>query len=178
MNRRKLALLTRLVLVVAALSWGADLGRAQAKDPAGQTKKLRGTTQAQRKAAAANKKKAGLTPAAAAALAPLPGWTPDYFGPYPNWANGPLPMGPVKAVALTSGGSGYCDAPTDSYAYAYPYPNSCPCCLNYCLSHSWLPALWLHSQCLLHQERGSGSLCCRPCAFAAGQPGRGQGSGL
>jgi FtsP/CotA-like multicopper oxidase with cupredoxin domain len=46
------------------------------------------------------------------AVAPAPGGTPDYFGPYSNWANSPLPMGPVTAVALTARGEYYCATPT------------------------------------------------------------------
>jgi FtsP/CotA-like multicopper oxidase with cupredoxin domain len=111
---------------------------------------MRATTQAQRKAAAANRKaavasvaaksaaaaatttlKAGLAPSAgtlaAAALAlPAPGATPDYFGPYSNWANSPLPSGPIAAIAVTNGGAGY-TAPvvtiTDIYLAA-PVPTT------------------------------------------------------
>ena len=36
-----------------------------------------------------------------------PGGVPHYFGPYPNYANSPMPRGPITSLALTSGGSGY-----------------------------------------------------------------------
>jgi hypothetical protein len=38
---------------------------------------------------------------------PDPGGIPHYFGPYPNYANSPMPRGPITAITLTSGGSGY-----------------------------------------------------------------------
>lgn len=36
-----------------------------------------------------------------------PGGTPHYFGPYPNYANSPLPTGAIASVTVESGGSGY-----------------------------------------------------------------------
>ena len=57
----------------------------------------------------------GSLQAHAAPVAPLPlaeeGSVPHYFGPFPNYANSPLPRGPLASVALMSGGSGYV-APT------------------------------------------------------------------
>ncbi len=41
-----------------------------------------------------------------------------YFGPYPNYANSPLPMGPVAEVIVEEGGSGY-SAPTVTISDAY-----------------------------------------------------------
>ena len=46
------------------------------------------------------------------AVAPLPGiegpgGIPHYFGPYGNWAYSPLPKGPVAAVSIVDGGTGY-----------------------------------------------------------------------
>ena len=35
------------------------------------------------------------------------GKTPHYFGPYPNYANSPVPTGPVASIEVTGGGSGY-----------------------------------------------------------------------
>lgn len=32
---------------------------------------------------------------------------PHYFGPYANWANSPLPAGPVASVSVLDGGTGY-----------------------------------------------------------------------
>ncbi|WP_256623564.1 hypothetical protein [Methanolobus chelungpuianus] len=36
-----------------------------------------------------------------------PGGIPHYFGPYPNYANSPLPTGSVTSITLVSGGSDY-----------------------------------------------------------------------
>jgi len=36
-----------------------------------------------------------------------PGGIPHYFGPYPNYANSPLPSGPTTGITVLSGGSGY-----------------------------------------------------------------------
>ena len=93
------------------------------------------TTQAEQKAAAMNKRRLGLTGIGAAAtrkstattasvfgpqqtlaeapaaLAPLPGDSPDYFGPYSNWGLSPLPQGPINPdplmITITNGGGGY-----------------------------------------------------------------------
>ncbi len=40
-----------------------------------------------------------------------PGGVPHYFGPYANWANSPMPRGPVATVTVDAGGAGY-TAPT------------------------------------------------------------------
>jgi len=40
-----------------------------------------------------------------------PGGLPHYYGPYANFANSPMPKGPVSAINLENGGSGY-TAPT------------------------------------------------------------------
>ena len=105
----------RLALVVAALSWGIGQGWAKL-----QPSRMRGTTGAQRKAAAASAAAAGLQLglAATALGAPTPGGTPDYFGPFPNWANSPLPAAPLAGIAVTSGGSGY-TAPIVTITDAY-----------------------------------------------------------
>jgi FtsP/CotA-like multicopper oxidase with cupredoxin domain len=36
-----------------------------------------------------------------------PGGIPHYFGPYPNYANSPLPNGTIMGINVTNGGSGY-----------------------------------------------------------------------
>ncbi len=41
------------------------------------------------------------------AAAADPGGVPHYFGPYANWANSPMPRGPVATVTVDSGGAGY-----------------------------------------------------------------------
>jgi FtsP/CotA-like multicopper oxidase with cupredoxin domain len=88
---------------------------APQKGGQGQMPKMMQTTQAQRQAAAANKKKAGAPTIATTALVVQTGTnflTPDYFGPYSNYANSPLPAAPIASVTLTSGGTGYCATPT------------------------------------------------------------------
>ena len=32
---------------------------------------------------------------------PEPGGVPHYFGPYPNWANSPLPRGTIASIVVT-----------------------------------------------------------------------------
>ena len=46
-------------------------------------------------------------PNAPAATALDPGGVPHYFGPYPNWANSPMPMGRIANITVDSGGTGY-----------------------------------------------------------------------
>ena len=114
-----------LAIMVAAftLAGGPDL-RAQSDGGAGARQQpMPKMTNAQRKAAAARAKAARatvptrsrtqLTTEMTAALAapPLPGGTPDYFGPSPNYANSPLPTGPIAAIAITSGGALYSATP-------------------------------------------------------------------
>ncbi len=36
-----------------------------------------------------------------------PGGVPHYFGPWPNYANSPMPRGPVSVISVVAGGSGY-----------------------------------------------------------------------
>ncbi len=83
-------------------------------------------TQAQREAAAAGYKKirdaflmqgslatpaggngmVGALPALVGAAPALnPGAVPHYFGPYPNWANSPMPKGKIASISVDSGGS-------------------------------------------------------------------------
>ncbi len=38
---------------------------------------------------------------------PAPGEAPHYFGPYPNYANSPMPKGTVTNVTIVDGGTGY-----------------------------------------------------------------------
>jgi FtsP/CotA-like multicopper oxidase with cupredoxin domain len=118
MNLRRILLLTGLALAMTGLPWGVDHGLAKssagvnapqsaAGAPADKTKgRLRGTTMAQRYAAAANAA-AARSRAAAQGLkltmaVPVPGGTPDYFGIYPNYANSPLPT--VVGGVVTGGG--------------------------------------------------------------------------
>ena len=98
----------------------------------------KGPSAAEIKAAAQRAAKLGLKPGVAgaaaqaqipggavvgAAAAPLPGTEgpggiPHYFGPYGNWAYSPLPRGPVAAVTLVDGGTGYTN-PTVTITDAY-----------------------------------------------------------
>jgi FtsP/CotA-like multicopper oxidase with cupredoxin domain len=41
------------------------------------------------------------------ASTPAPSDPPHYYGPYPNYANSPMPTGSVATVTITSGGTGY-----------------------------------------------------------------------
>ncbi len=110
-----------LIWTLAVLSWGIDQGWAQTGPyHAGKYNKMRSITQAEREAAAANFKElrqsAGeiITPLAA----PTPGGVPDYFGPYSNYANSPLPVGPIGKIVVNVGGSGYANPVvtiTDAY---------------------------------------------------------------
>ena len=121
-----------LLVVAAALGWSGDQTQANAPPNGnGSGHQHQGkVTPADRQAAAARASAAGLQPGVAlSALAvPTAGGTPDYFGPYPNYANSPLPTsvsitgdgtgaaatatvdattGAVTAVTITDGGSGY-----------------------------------------------------------------------
>lgn len=58
------------------------------------------------------------SPVAQGPVTPVPGGTPDYFGPYSNYAVSPLPSGPINAITVTSGGFGY-SAPTVTISDVY-----------------------------------------------------------
>jgi FtsP/CotA-like multicopper oxidase with cupredoxin domain len=62
--------------------------------------------------AAAERAKAANLRFGVAAIAPAaldPGGTPHYYGPYPNYANSPMPTGVITDITLTSGGHDYTD---------------------------------------------------------------------
>jgi hypothetical protein len=48
-----------------------------------------------------------------------PGGIPHYFGPYPNWANSPMPMGSIASITVDDGGRFYTGTPTITIADAY-----------------------------------------------------------
>ena len=81
-------------------------------------------TQAEREAAAKRFKAARAVAATSVKAAPQaegpeeitaaqldPGGIPHYFGPYPNYANSPMPKGAVTTITVDNGGTGYI-APT------------------------------------------------------------------
>ena len=114
-----------MVLAVVVLSWGVDQGWAQSPKSNKELKFKGKVTPAERKAAAKRAKDLGLLPGVAALAIPAPGdidgpgGIPHYFGPYGNWAYSPLPKGPVTAVTLTSGGTGYSSTPTVTISDVY-----------------------------------------------------------
>ncbi len=68
---------------------------------------MRSTSNCDREAAAARAAAARAKAPAAPLAVPLPGGTPNYFGPEPNYANSPLPAGTITSFTITSPGSGY-----------------------------------------------------------------------
>jgi FtsP/CotA-like multicopper oxidase with cupredoxin domain len=111
MNTRRFLISMSVLLAITTLFWGVN--RSWAQSPKGNKElKYRGgkVTRAEGKAAADRARVLGLRPGVAGLTVtqtPDPGGVPHYFGPYGNWAYSPLPKGPVTAVTLTSGGSGY-----------------------------------------------------------------------
>jgi len=75
------------------------------------------TTSAQRQQAAANNQAKGLFAGQGAkqGLTPTPGGTPDYFGPYPNYANSPLPELQANPAPTFYFAEGTCRPNFDSY---------------------------------------------------------------
>ncbi|HET8723940.1 MAG TPA: hypothetical protein VFM53_07000 [Anaeromyxobacteraceae bacterium] len=105
-----------LPIVVAMLAAQPALAQTSKMQGPG----MRSTGHAQRTAAAMVKVAAGLTPSAAAAIAaPAPGATPDYFGPFSNYANSPLPSGSISLITVTSGGAGYSASPVVTISDVY-----------------------------------------------------------
>jgi len=112
MDGRKLWVSMLSVFFAIGLLWGVGLGRAQSPEKKAEKKKElkeKKPTPAERKAAAERFKKiyyktleGGVVPQDLD-----PGGVPHYFGPYPNYANSPLPSGPVTGITVTDGGSGY-----------------------------------------------------------------------
>ncbi|MBI5653246.1 MAG: multicopper oxidase domain-containing protein [Chloroflexi bacterium] len=131
MFARKFARLLVLLLVAACLLFlGSEQADAQKPTPPPKKgKKLQTITTADRLAAAKRAATKGLKPGAAgkktttsrapAGNAPAfnaagspdcvstPGGVPHYFGPCPNYANSPLPTGPITSVLIEDGGTGY-----------------------------------------------------------------------
>lgn len=116
-----------LLLLLSALSWGLDQGWAESQQCDGSRRStysegvMRSMSNCDREAAAA--RAAATRNAAPQRFVPLAvpaqGGVPDYFGIYPNYANSPLPKGPVLSVTLVTGGSGYSATPTVTISDAY-----------------------------------------------------------
>ncbi len=131
-NFFKLVVLLFAVISLVLLATGDTYAQ---KPPPPKRKNLQRVTQADREAAATRAANKGLKPGlsgsrkyspAGAAQAPAgapaamdPGGVPHYFGPYPNWANSPLPTGPITNLTLDVGGSGYSATPTVTIADVY-----------------------------------------------------------
>jgi FtsP/CotA-like multicopper oxidase with cupredoxin domain len=114
--------------IVAAATWGAHAqsgnGKGKATRDQVYKEKFKKIPPSQQKKAAQLARKRGLKPGIAGltitgtAAAYTPG-SPHYFGPYGNWAFSPLPAGPVSALTVVDGGSGYSATPTVTIADAY-----------------------------------------------------------
>jgi FtsP/CotA-like multicopper oxidase with cupredoxin domain len=117
-----------VAIMIAALTFaGGDGLRAQSGGAGARQQPMPKMTNAQRRAAADRAKAARAAKAVtttsrlstsalvAAAVAPLPGGTPDYFGPYSNYANSPLPSGPMT-ITIASGGAFYSAVPVVTIA--------------------------------------------------------------
>lgn len=130
----KYVTMLRLMLAMAALFLGVNIGRTLAQNNGKkpqmpqmtpQQMMARRVTQAQRNAAAAAlkaKKAKAAQGGAPAVVAPIPDPTgalvPDYFSTTPNWAFSPVPTGPITSILVTNGGSGY-TAPVVTITDAY-----------------------------------------------------------
>ena len=117
--KKKVGFLMGLLFVLASLPWGV------AQAPAQQTKQGQNLAQQnrvranfalndQRKAAAVIRRQllssgsmGSRALGTAATMAMDPGGIPHYFGPYPNYANSPMPKGAVAGFTVEAGGTGY-----------------------------------------------------------------------
>ena len=124
MDRRKLKILMRLVLMAAVLLLTKGSG-TRAQNGNGQNNgkaigKMRQTTQAQRQQAAKNRKaQINAALAAGATLATYDSSKgPDYFGTTPNYATSPLPTGGIGRIVPIFGGSAF-TAPVVDISDAY-----------------------------------------------------------
>ena len=122
MSKRKSIRLVLWLLLITSFVLAAGQGGAQAavkakptkaSPLARQAKKMaRRITSAQRQNAAARLARTqAISPAIGLLGASGPLATPDYFGTIPNYANSPLPTGPIGSFIVASGGAGY-TAPT------------------------------------------------------------------
>ncbi|MBI5034042.1 MAG: multicopper oxidase domain-containing protein [Chloroflexi bacterium] len=138
----KLSTVVRTLLLGLVVVLVLSLGTAstQAAPPTPPKKKLASVTQADREAAAKRAAAKGLRPGASGKAVPAKGTSsgkptgpvtgvvppaqldqggiPHYFGPYANYANSPLPKGPITTLTLDFGGTGY-TAPVVTIADVY-----------------------------------------------------------
>ena len=116
--RRRLAILMSVLFLLASLNSGAGTTRVrQAKDVGVRNGlalyQARSHVTAQREAAGARfrqllsaaRTKSGLLLPRATAMDP--GGIPHFYGPYPNYANSPMPTGSVVNITVDAGGTGY-----------------------------------------------------------------------
>jgi FtsP/CotA-like multicopper oxidase with cupredoxin domain len=78
-------------------------------------------TVADRAAAAANARRMGNVPGALNANAVNFTGVPHYFGPYPNYANSPLPHGGIGTITVDDPGSGYVDTNPPAVTFSDVY---------------------------------------------------------
>ncbi len=100
MKKRMMPMLVCLLLLAALFTAGSPARAQETGSNGAQSDDTSRVTAADREAAADRAQAAGLQVEAAASVStPVPGGTPDYFGPYPNYANSPLPTVQSTAVA-------------------------------------------------------------------------------
>ncbi len=128
MVRRVLKLLVLFVSIAALVCLGGGETYAQKPPP---RKNLQPVKPADREKAADRAAKKGLYPGEASKYLQTkvgmsstasnmdPGGIPHYFGPYPNYANSPMPWGRITSITLENGGSGYSATPTVTIADVY-----------------------------------------------------------
>ena len=119
MHKRKFMAFINLILISVLIALILSTSPVLTQEAPGQMKFKNKITPEERTAAAdlfQQQFQAALTEGTIAITASLtpadadPGGTPHYFGPYPNWANSPLPKGVIASVEVTNGGSGYTTA--------------------------------------------------------------------
>jgi FtsP/CotA-like multicopper oxidase with cupredoxin domain len=119
MQKRKFMAFINLILISVLIALILSTSPVLTQESPGQMKFKNKITPEERTAAAdlfQQQFQAALTEGTIAITASLtpadadPGGTPHYFGPYPNWANSPLPKGVIASVEVTNGGSGYTTA--------------------------------------------------------------------
>jgi len=104
------------LLVIASLVFGANIqvkAQAEVRTPPppafpNPTYLDHYPTNAERQAAIENNRALGLAPGLAGGTAALEAaGVPHYFGPFANYANSPMPKGPIADITVDEGGEGY-----------------------------------------------------------------------